>query len=90
MVFLGGAVLANIVSQQILVVLHIANKDPVDGRQAQHVDLERRMGGARSSRTRQARLKRMIAAKSDLSDQRATQHQSQKPKGSTMMTLIDN
>jgi len=49
MVFLGGAVLANIVSQNqhSHIIHHADNVFCKDGRQARHVDLETGVGGAR-------------------------------------------
>ena len=48
MVFLGGAVLANIVSQNqhSRIIHHADNVFCKDGRQARHVDLETGVGGA--------------------------------------------
>ena len=56
MVFLGGAVLANIVS--LFTLARFSKSSPIDesadGRQRQHVDLEARMARARTADIREA------------------------------------
>jgi hypothetical protein len=58
MVFLGGAVLANIVS--LLALLRISEFSHfADGRQGRHVDIKGRVGGARVARTGEVGRKRI-------------------------------
>lgn len=54
MVFLGGAVLANIVRLDVLFLLCISRLTHPDGRQGKHVDLQGRVGGAGQARAREA------------------------------------